>query len=86
MSTVTISTESTTQRETVLLPPIATAFSSDAELRGNMPLFVPRDQAYFWTHQWQEAEAEALREIAAGQVKQFEGGLAAVAWLLSEEH
>ena len=29
---------------------------------------VPRDQAWFWTRDWQEREAEADADIAAGRV------------------
>lgn len=48
------------------------------------PFFVPRDQAYYWTHEWQRAEAEGLREIAEGNVRRFASGSAAAAWLLSD--
>ena len=29
---------------------------------------VPRDQAYFWTKEWQEAEREAEKDIAKGRL------------------
>ena len=29
---------------------------------------IDEDQAYFWTPEWQEAEAEASRDIAEGRV------------------
>lgn len=32
----------------------------------------PKSQAYFWTKEWQEAEREASRDIAAGRVKTFD--------------
>ena len=49
------------------------------------PLFVPRNQAYYWTRQWQNAEAEGLREIAAGKTRQFTSGASAARWLLSDD-
>lgn len=49
------------------------------------PLFVPRDQLYYWTREWQEGEAEALREIAEGQARRFPDGTAAADWLLSDD-
>jgi hypothetical protein len=47
------------------------------------PLFV-RDQAYYWTMEWQRAEAEALREIAEGKALRFSSGAAAAEWLLTD--
>jgi hypothetical protein len=32
---------------------------------------VDKDQAYFWSPQWQEAEREADEDIKAGRVKTF---------------
>jgi hypothetical protein len=49
------------------------------------PLFVPFGQDYFWTTEWQRGEAEALREIANGDVHRFVSGEAAVRWLLSDD-
>ena len=33
---------------------------------------VDKNQAYFWTKRWQEAEAEADEDIKAGRVKTFD--------------
>ena len=33
---------------------------------------VPRDQAWFWTPEWQEKEKEADRDIKEGRYKEFE--------------
>ena len=33
---------------------------------------VPRDQAWFWTKEWQEKEREADDDIAAGKFGEFE--------------
>lgn len=33
---------------------------------------VPREQAWFWTKEWQEKEREADQEIASGDYREFE--------------
>ena len=33
---------------------------------------VPKDQLWFWTHEWQKKEREADDDIARGRVKEFE--------------
>ena len=32
---------------------------------------VDKDQAYFWSREWQDAEREAEEDIRAGRVKEF---------------
>ena len=32
---------------------------------------VDKDQAYYWSRQWQDAEREAEEDIRAGRVKEF---------------
>jgi antitoxin MazE len=32
---------------------------------------VDKDQAYFWSREWQEAEWEAEEDIRAGRVREF---------------
>ena len=49
------------------------------------PEDVPRSQAYYWTPEWQEAEAEADADIKAGRVKSFDSVDEAIAYLLGEE-
>ena len=49
------------------------------------PLFVGRDQLYFWTRAWQEGEAEALGEIAEGKARRFPDGTSAANWILSDD-
>jgi hypothetical protein len=50
-----------------------------------MPLFIPLEQAYFWTAEWQAGEIEAMRDIAEGRVKHFASGSEAAAWLLADD-
>jgi hypothetical protein len=86
MTTITLSTNQTEQRTTsVRFSAIPTAYASGAETRRRAPYFVPRNQAYFWTERWQADEADALREIAEGNVRDFASGAAAIAWLLSDD-
>jgi bifunctional DNA-binding transcriptional regulator/antitoxin component of YhaV-PrlF toxin-antitoxin module len=33
---------------------------------------IDKDQAYFWSEEWQAAEREAEADIAAGRVRQFD--------------
>lgn len=33
---------------------------------------VPRDQAWFWTKEWQEKEREADNEITQGEIRDFD--------------
>ena len=34
---------------------------------------IPRDQAWFWTEEWQEKEKEADRDLEKGRFKEFDG-------------
>ena len=43
--------------------------------------FVDRDQAWFWTPEWQAAEREAEEDIKAGRVHHFENVEAAISFL-----
>jgi hypothetical protein len=49
------------------------------------PLFVPTQQLYYWTKDWQAGELEALRDLAEGRSQTFPNGTAAADWLLSDE-
>lgn len=50
------------------------------------PPIVAGDQAYYWTRAWQEDEAEARAEIAAGNARRFSSPGAAIRWLLDEDN
>jgi antitoxin MazE len=34
---------------------------------------VPRDQAWFWTSEWQEKEKQADKDLASGSFRDFDG-------------
>jgi hypothetical protein len=69
---------------TLLFSDLATAYTAEP-IRGRAPFFMASGQEYFWTAEWQRGEAEALREIANGDVRRFSSGEAAVRWLLSND-
>ena len=72
------------ERFSVVVPAYATA-STAPETPRRVPLFMPHDQAYYWTTAWQRDEAEALREIAEGKARRFASGAAAAEWLLTDD-
>ncbi len=47
----------------------------------SVPFFVPRDQVYYWTREWQEGEAEADEEIRHGELRRFSDIDEAMRWL-----
>ncbi len=49
------------------------------------PLFVPRDQVFFWTSAWQAGEAESARAREAGDVHDFDNAEDALRWLTSPD-
>lgn len=46
---------------------------------------IPKDQAWFWTEEWQKGEREADEDIKAGRVKSFGNAKDAINWLNSDE-
>jgi hypothetical protein len=86
MTTITVNIDqSSDSPHDVYVPFAANAYTIDAEARRRVPFFVPKDQAYYWSVAWQTGEAEALDEIARGEVRRFSSGADAAAWLLSDE-
>ena len=85
-TTITLPTDPTSGEKpsSLMLRTYATA-SSGRQTPRRVPLFVPRDQAYYWTTQWQRDEAEALREIAEGKARRFSSGAAAAEWLVADD-
>ena len=69
--------------QTVSLTAGASASGQDRGLR--VPIFMPTSQAYYWTRDWQDGEAEALRDIEDGRVRRFASGAEAARWLLSPD-
>ncbi|ANU09609.1 hypothetical protein BBH88_04505 [Planococcus antarcticus DSM 14505] len=46
---------------------------------------IPKDQAWFWTKEWQEEELEAEHDIKTGNIKTFRNAEELIADLRSEE-
>ncbi len=44
----------------------------DESIRVEVQKLVDRDQAYFWTREWQEGEREAGEDIGIGRLKTFD--------------
>jgi hypothetical protein len=42
---------------------------SNREAPSHVPLFIPADQAYFWSSTWQRDEAESLADLEAGRAR-----------------
>lgn len=62
----------------------------DIEIVGNKLLLSPKllidkDQAWFWTNEWQEKEKEVDEDIKAGRVHSFEGADEAIRWLKEKD-
>ena len=84
--TIAISLERTPgSMSSLSVPSTPTAYAADSDLRSRLPLFVHRDQAYYWTAAWQAAEGEALREIADGEGLRFRSGADPARWLLADD-
>jgi hypothetical protein len=49
-----------------------------------VPWFIPADQVYYWSSQWQRGEAESLANLNAGRSKTFDNPTDAVRYLLDD--
>lgn len=47
--------------------------------------FLPRDQEYYWTEEWQAGERESRAELAAGRGHRFDTADEAIRWLLADD-
>lgn len=50
----------------------AEVFGKLREKANLVPRGVPKDQAWFWTQEWQEWQRQAEADIEAGRVKRFD--------------
>jgi hypothetical protein len=80
-------------------PEKTTASSSDVSLGpsdvSGLPLigdytliqggWLPRDQEYYWTEDWQVAEQETLQALAAGEGIEFDSTEDLIHWLFSTD-
>jgi hypothetical protein len=63
---------------------VASHQTRDAAAR-NVPMFIPADQAYYWSSKWQRDEAETLANLQAGDYKTFDDPSDAIRYLLSDD-
>ncbi len=49
------------------------------------PLFISRDELFFWSREWQEGERESAEARAAGELKVFPSASEAIEWLKAPE-
>jgi hypothetical protein len=70
--------------EVIVSPPGAWSSASE-RFRRRVPLFITRSQAYYWTREWQEGEAEADEELRRGEARTFDAPGEALRWLNSPE-
>ena len=49
------------------------------------PLFVSRDELFYWTAAWQAGERESSAELKAGQARRFASGEELLSWLRSPD-
>jgi hypothetical protein len=66
-------------------PSKVVASNRDPGVERRVPLFIPADQAYFWSSQWQRDEAESLVDLRAGRARTFDDPQDAIRHLLSDE-
>jgi len=57
---------------------------ADGNLLLTPKVLVDKEQAYFWTEEWQAGESQADADIAAGRVKDFDSADALIADLDAE--
>jgi hypothetical protein len=53
-------------------PNVQAASASPSYLPRHMPLFIPRDQVYYWTHEWQQGIRESMAAYEAGDYAEYD--------------
>lgn len=62
----------------------AVSSNRESTARRQVPWFIPVNQVYFWSSQWQRDEAESLANLKAGRSKTFDDPTDAVRYLLDD--
>jgi hypothetical protein len=60
------------------------AFSENVKLSPTIPAFIPANQTYYWSSRWQEAERQALNDLASGRARTFDDPRDAARYLLGD--
>jgi CelD/BcsL family acetyltransferase involved in cellulose biosynthesis len=63
----------------------AVASNRQGSIRRRVPLFIPSDQTYYWSSQWQRDEAETLANLKAGDYETFDNPSDAIRYLLADD-
>lgn len=61
------------------------ATNSREPSRRRMPAFIPADQLYYWSSQWQDSERKAMDDLRAGRARTFDDPTSAVRYLLGSD-
>ena len=69
---------------TPAMQPSRVATNQDDIAARDVPLFIPADQAYYWSSAWQQGEAETLANLREGNAQTFDNPLDAIRHLLDD--
>lgn len=47
------------------------ASNQSAQTARSLPLFIPADQAFYWSRYWQEGAQESMQALSAGEYTDF---------------
>jgi hypothetical protein len=47
-----------------------------------LPASIAKDEVFYWSQRWQADELESIRELAAGESRDFASSSEAIRWLL----
>ena len=83
---VTLEPNAVSGKGTVAVETAVESVSAPSDSRRySVPFFIPRDQAYYWSHEWQQGETEADEELRGGQARAFDDPNDALRWLDAPE-
>lgn len=69
---------------TPAMQPSRVASNQSGHAVRKVPLFIPADQAYYWSNAWQQGEAETRANLRAGNAQTFDDPLDAIRHLLDD--
>jgi hypothetical protein len=69
---------------TPAMQPSRVASNQSGHTVRDVPLFIPADQAYYWSNTWQHGEAETRSNLRVGNAKTFDDPLDAIRHLLDD--
>lgn len=68
-----------------VMRPSRVASNRNAKAVRSVPMFIPADQAYYWSSKWQRDDAESLADLKAGHARTFDDPQDAIRHLLSDD-